>query len=193
MSSVSIKDTSEAKVLCQKLADVSVSKGKLKEAESVLSTMLVDKFEEKLDHDVTRDVKAGSIDQYAESLVKTLRLPTEEDQEQVLEKLKQMKSTDADGGKDTRMLEVCYGNNTWNSVYGVLVVMKNPRGNYNVAYALHKVRFKIAGHGKFLGIGSNKVQITPRDIDAIKTDYCRHKALTTMKEEGIIEQINYTE
>ena len=30
-----------------------------------------------------------------------------------------------------------------------------------------------------------------KDIEAIKTAYCRHKALTTMKDEGIIDHINY--
>ena len=71
--------------------------------------------------------------------------------------------------------------------------MKNPEGNFNIAYALHKVKFKTAVHGNSLGKGPNKVKLTPRNIEAIKTDYCRHKALNTMKEEGIIAQINYTE
>ena len=29
------------------------------------------------------------------------------------------------------------------------------------------------------------------DIEAVKIDYCRHMAWTTMKEEGIIPEINY--
>ena len=63
-------------VLCQKLNNVSVGKRKLKEAESVLSTMPVDEFEEKLDHKVTKDEKAGCLDEYAQSMVRTLRLPS---------------------------------------------------------------------------------------------------------------------
>ena len=105
-----------------------------------------------------------------------------------------MKFTGSDGEKDARMLEISYRDNTWSSIYGVLVVMTNQEGNYNVAYALHKVKFKIteAGQGKSL-LGSNKIKISTEDIEAIKTDYCRHKALITMKEEGIIAHINYTE
>ena len=100
------------RVLCQKLDSVCVSKKKLEEAESLLSTMPVDEFEEKLDHKVTRDVKAEYLDQYAESMVETLRLPTEEDREKVLEELKQMKFFAKNGGQETKMLDVSYGNHT---------------------------------------------------------------------------------
>ena len=92
--------------LCQKLNNVSVGKRKLKEAESVLSTMPVDEFEEKLDHKVTRDVKAECLDEYAQSMVRTLRLPTEEDWKKVLEELKQPKFLRETGGQDKKMLDV---------------------------------------------------------------------------------------
>ena len=190
MSAVSIDEA-----MGEKLAKVNVSKGKLKAAKNILSKLTTDDFEEKLDRDATRDVKPECLDQFAESLVKTLELPTDKQKEQVREKLKQLKFTGSAGGKDTRMLEVSYRDNTWSSIYGVLVVEKE-KDNYNVAYALHKVKFNITGTGQgrhILGSGSNEINISPEDIEAIKTDYCRHKALITMKEEGIIAHINYTE
>ena len=189
MSAVSIDEA-----MGEKLAKVNVSKGKLKAAKNILSKLATGDFEEKLDRDVTKDVKPECLDQFAESLVKTLELPTGT-KEQVREKLKQLKFTGSAGGKDTRMLEVSYRDNTWSSIYGVLVVEKE-KDNYNVAYALHKVKFNITGTGQgrhILGSGSNEINISPEDIEAIKTDYCRHKALITMKEEGIIAHINYTE
>merc|ERR1719507_2288018 len=189
LSAVSIDEA-----MGEKLAKVNVSKGKLKAAKNILSKLTTDDFEEKLDRDATRDVKPECLDEFAESLVKTLELPTGT-KEQVREKLKQLKFTGSVGGKDTRMLEVSYRDNPWSSIYGVLVVEKE-RGNYNVAYALHKVKFNITGTGQgrhILGSGSNEINISPEDIEAIKTDYCRHKALITMKEEGIIAHINYTE
>ena len=182
MSAVSIDEA-----MGEKLAKVNVSKGKLKAAKNILSKLTTDDFEEKLDRDATRDVKPECLDQFAESLVKTLELPTVKQKEQVREKLKQLKFTGSAGGKDTRMLEVSYRDNTWSSIYGVLVVEKE-KGNYNVAYALHKVKFNITGTGQ-----GKHINISPEDIEAIKTDYCRHKALITMKEEGIIAHINYTE
>lgn len=184
------------KVLCEKFDEVNISKRKLDASRNVVSKMTTDHFDEKLEHVVTKDVKPEHLDEYAESLVKTLGLPNVEEQDRVCEGMKQLKFTGGDGGKGMRMLEVSYRNHSWSSIYGVLVVMKNEEGNYNVEYALHKVKFNITGTGlgrHVLGSGSNEINISPEDIEAIKTAYCRHKALTTMKDEGIIDHINYTE
>lgn len=137
-------------------------------------------------HDVTRKVKKKYFDEFTNSLLKSLGLPKDE-LNHVANKLQALEH---DNHNSFKMLEIKYEENTWNSLYGVLAVLRSSDGEfYTIGYATHRLELRITGTTS----DENKLpKMTPKDIRNIENVYCRHKALEALRDEGIIAQINYT-
>ena len=69
-------------------------------------------------------------------------------------------------------------------MYGYIAAVKNKE---NGEYAFHSLSFKVSSGLWF----KTAVKFTPTDIEAIKNNYSKYKALKTLKEEGVIKQINF--
>merc|ERR1712226_18980 len=167
--------------MSEQLAKAVISKGKLERAQSILYNITTDHWNESMRFDVTKKVKNTYLNEFIGSLMKTLKLPKKEE-EHVKEKLKQLKLIKKEGEVQVKMIEISYKEEAWNSVYGVLMAMKNTDKSYTIGYAMHMLNFKI----------SKSTGVTPEDIQNIKTVYCRFKALDTLLEEGVIPEIKYS-
>merc|ERR1712150_302564 len=78
----------------------------------------------------------------------------------------------------------------FSSLYGYIAAVKTTEGDYAIAYAFHSLTFKVAKTNWFLWF-KTVVKFTDRDIEAIKNNYSKYKALKALKEEGVIKQINF--
>ena len=82
----------------------------------------------------------------------------------------------------------------FSSVYGWFAGILNEAETYiSVSYVFHILNFKVA-RNKILGIfDGSSVKFNVKQIDAIKTNFCKYQALKALKGRGQITNINFEE
>merc|ERR1719244_848505 len=171
---------------------------------------LMDSWDEKMVYDVTRGVPKDNLDEFTDSLAESLGL--DEQQCRALRaKMKPMAYAEA---KVSQILEMSFNIDKFKSIYGFVSMVRENDGTIAIAYAFHKLTFKMAAKlvketetkktkKEFLfweitpevttseAYRKEQVKFGEKDIDAIKKAFGRHKALETLKQEGIITAIKY--
>ena len=71
------------------------------------------------------------------------------------------------------------------SIYGFIAGVTDKDGTVTVVYAFHKLEFSVRLEGKD--------SFTAEEVAAIKNHYSKMKALTCLKQEGIIKAISFEE
>jgi len=196
--------------LSTKFETVIVSKTELKTAEDVMKGQLMDCWEEKMVYDVTRGVPKENLEEFTECLAVSLGL----DEEQKAELASRMKVMKFAKSKDSSILEMNFNFDEYKSVYGFVSMVQEEDKTIAIAYAFHKLNFKMAAKvvnyvkkttktRKFLFWDLSpevtttneqryeRVKFGENDINAIKNAFGRHKALETLRREGVINAIKY--
>jgi len=190
--------------LDEKFRKVPLSRRELQSAQSLLRGDLVDCWDEKMVHDVTRGVPKANLEEFGEDMSYSLGLVGEQKQAIIgsLRKMKYSTSTESD------ILELYFELDQFRSVYGYMSSVREPDNTIAIAYAFHKLNFKMAPKTQLyikkasftprydiieFGTRTQAVKFGEKDIDQVKNVYMRFKALDTLHREGIISAITYTD
>ena len=73
-------------------------------------------------------------------------------------------------------------------MYGYLCTVDQGDGRVAVAYAFHTLKFKISTSD-----AAQKTNLSYEQIQATTFSFSKHKALITLRDEGVIPKINYEE
>merc|ERR1740137_126664 len=161
-------------------------------------------------YDITRGVPKENLEEFTSCLADSLGL----DDEQRVELSARMKMMKFAKSKDSSILEMNFNMDQLRSVYGFVSMVRENDGTIAIAYAFHKLNFKMSEklvkyttttkkERKFLffelkpeittseAYKRERVQFGEKDINAIKSAFGRHKALETLRKEGIISAIKY--
>jgi len=189
-------DSKLTDALSGKFEKATVNKHELKIAQDVMKGQLMDKWEEKMVHDVTRGIPKENLEEFMEFLGDGLGLEGEQ-RKQLSGTLKSMKFSRE---KQSAVLEMGFNIDEMKSVYGYVAMMREEDGTQACAYAFHKLTFKVAQKAtkrKFwfipLGTSYEQVKFDENDITVIKNTFGRHRALELLRQEGVIKAIRYEE
>lgn len=176
-----------------------VSREDLDEALHLLHGELFNCWSEKLYHSVIHEISEDKFDEFVLSLRDILSL--EEDMCPTLEKIKGLNET------DFIVYPLKRQQNEFKSKYGYLVIIRNSNNTLSCAYAIHKLKLKLADHVEqittpkyFLGIIKTgeevkevhrEVKFSEKNISRITEIYMKYKALEALQMAGIIDQITY--
>jgi len=196
--------------LSEKFETVIVSRSELKTADEAMKGQLMDSWSEKMVYDITRGVPRENLDEFTDCLGESLGL----DPEQRAGLNARMKAMKFAKSKDSSILEMDFNMDKLKSMYGFVSMVREDDGTIAIAYAFHKLNFKMSEKlvkytktttkpRKFLffTVGtdvttsedykSEQVKFGEKDINAIKRAFGRHKALETLRQEGVISAIKY--
>lgn len=194
------------KALTQKFELVEVSRSNLDTAEKKLQGQLMDFWDEKMVHDVTRGVPKDSLVEYTECMSESLGLDDEQ-KTALLARMKVMKFAKAN---DSNVLEMQFNIDEFKSMYGYVSMIQEPDKTIAIAYAVHKLNFKMAAKEQHyiresdssaykrnqivdVFTRTERVKFSEGDINAVKETYGRFKALDTLKKEGVINAIKFVD
>lgn len=173
--------------LAEKFAAVKVSKKQVDHAEATMNEIFFDSWKESMVHDVSKGVSKDKIGEFGDNLLECLGLDNESPEARKL-KANLRKINITTGANAHAIMEIDFNVDSFKSMYGFICSVDQNNGKVAIAYAFHELTFKISSDdmGQRVGFGV-------KDIQAIKNTYSKHKALTTLLEEGIIPCINYDE
>ena len=191
--------------LTEKFSSVKISKKDLDKAERKIKGDLIDEWKENTVYNACYGVPKANIRDYVKSLKSVLKDLDEDAQEQVYDSLNNMAFADE---IDHLVLNFHLKIDAVGSSYGYIVATKNPiTDKLNFAYAIHMMRFKMAERrievktqkklfwlipvGTTTHIEHEKVKFGEDDMERLKNEYCKHRALESLAKEGIINQITY--
>ena len=126
--------------LSEKFETVIVSRSELKTADDAMRGQLMDSWEEKMIYDITRGVPKENLDDFTVCLGDSLGL----DEEQRTELHARMKMMKFARSKDSSILEMNFNLDEMRSVYGFVSMVRENDGTIAIAYAFHKLNFKMS-------------------------------------------------
>merc|ERR1719153_13244 len=100
----------------------------------------MDSWDEKMVYDVTRGGPKDNLDEFTDSLVESLGL----DEQQCRELQARMKTMAYAKSKVSQILEMSFNIDEFKSIYGFVSMVREDDDTIAIAYAFHKLTFKMA-------------------------------------------------
>ena len=171
-----------ANLLSDKFSKIKVNQKALTKAESALAKVRTSDYTEKLVHDITTGLVREDLmapGGFADIVVDILQLENEKQKEMIKKKIEILKVS---RNTQSHVEEVKMNTGKYSSIYGFLAGITDTDGTVTVVYAFHKLEFSFP---------SDQNPFTADEVAAIKDHYSKKKALTSLKQEGIIKEISY--
>ena len=147
----------------------------------------MDSWKESTIYDITSGIAKEDLEEFGKLLIEQLGVTDEKEKNKITTVCKMIKIAT---GKECTVDHLSINIDEFSSMYGYIAAVKTKEGDYAIAYAFHSLSFKVAKTKWFLWF-KTAVKFTPTDIEAIKNNYSKYKALKMLKEEGVIKQINF--
>eukprot|EP00090_Calanus_glacialis_P019475 TRINITY_DN29921_c0_g1_i1.p1 TRINITY_DN29921_c0_g1~~TRINITY_DN29921_c0_g1_i1.p1 ORF type:complete len:224 (-),score=34.39 TRINITY_DN29921_c0_g1_i1:149-820(-) len=177
-------------VLAEKFTKVRVNKNEVVRAEEAMNQIFLDSWTEEMVHDVSTGIDKNRIEEFGNILMECLDVkPSSPEGKKLKANLRKVNISEGQNSINAHaVMEIEFNVDDFKSMYGFICSVEQNDGKVAIAYAFHSLKFKISSNE--LG---EKVPFGFQQIQAIKTCFSRHKALVTLKDEGVIPNINYYE
>jgi len=177
----------------QALESVSVKRSELEIADTALARAKFDSFEPKLVHNKMEGVYEANLEKVGEIVTMELNLTDDLNYEQKIGKeVSFFFGSFLSGCKALCLTAMQFnipdlvpaeGQRRYRSIYGAMFGMKNDDGNFDIAYAIYQLQFRLAD--------DPNLEFTSGELEAINKTYMDHQALLAFKKENIIKEISY--
>ena len=168
-------------MLSQKFSTVEISRAEVDKAKLIMNAKVLD-WEESMLNDLTTGLDPDKLEEFGKLLVESLQLKDERQKIKIMASVKMMKFISKSRASDVQ--EVSFKVGKFSSVYGFLAAVKAEDGTITFVYAFHSLTFELALEDSSL---------TANDISLIKNSYGKFQALDTLRREGVIKSIKYTD
>jgi hypothetical protein len=176
--------------LAEKFTKVRVNKNEVVCAEEAMNQIFLDTWSENMVHDVSTGIPKNRIEEFGNNMMESLGIESPSPEGRKLKaNLRKINISEGQNSINSHaVMEIDFNVDDFKSIYGFICSVEQNDGKVSIAYAFHSLKFKISSNE--LG---EKVPFGFQQIQAIKTCFSRHKALLTLKDEGVIPKINYYE
>jgi len=178
---------------------VEIKREEVNEAEKMMRGDLVETWDEQIFHDTSTGIPENKFEEFVNHMMKRLGINYKASVE-LKGQFMQMKYLDS---KKELIWKFGLEYAEFSSLYGFVSFKKDYRGKINAVYAIHSLRAKMAdkvtittNYILWILPWSTETSVEPlkfgtKDIDKIRSQYFKNRALEAFKENGLLEEIKY--
>jgi len=171
-----------------KFENVSVNRNELILAETALGRTTASSFDYSLAHDKFIGLRKNKIQEIKEIVIRKLCLKDGEVKSKIETEVESTfdmldLADAAESQVEQIKLDMKTSEGKFVCVYGFLTAVPNGTSGFDLAYAIYQLEFDLMVDQNF--------RLSVAEMEAIKMHYSKHKALQTLKQEGVIKAINY--